>query len=82
MLYSLFRGEYIYKTQKKQVQTFLIIPTHLLQQLHLLAKNSVQLHVLYSYAPHVSVEALDKFEFVYWDGDGRLVSADNILEYF
>ena len=56
------------------MQTLLIIPTHLLQQLHQVAKNSVQLHVVYTYGPHVSVEALDKYEHVYWDGDGRWVS--------
>ena len=60
------------------MQTFLIIPTHLLQQLHQVAKNSVQLHVVYTYGPHVSVEALDKYEHVYWDGDGRWVLYFNV----
>ena len=61
------------------MQTFLIIPTHLLQQLHQVAKNSVQLHVVYTYGPHVSVEALDKYEHVYWDGDGRWVLFQIVL---
>ena len=78
-LTSVSRGEYINKTQKKQMQTFLIIPTHLLQQLHQVAKNSVQLHVVYTYGPHVSVEALDKYEHVYWDGDGRWVLFQIVL---
>ena len=32
LLSCLVRGEYIYKTQKKQMHTYLIIPTHLLHE--------------------------------------------------
>ena len=54
------------------MHTYLIIPTHLLAQFHLLAKNSLQLHIVTSCGPHVSVEALDQYEHVYWDGDGHV----------
>jgi len=72
LLALISRGEYIYKTQKKQMHTYLIIPTHLLHQFHHLAKNSLHLQLVSSQAPHVSVEALDQYEHVYWDGDGSV----------
>ena len=71
LLALISRGEYIFKTQKKQMHTYLIIPTHLLHPLHLLAKNSLHLTMVSSHAPHVSVEALDQYEHVYWDSDGK-----------
>ena len=35
LYFQIFRGEYIYKTQKKQMHTYLIIPTHLLHQVYI-----------------------------------------------
>ena len=71
LLALISRGEYIYKTQRKQMHTYLVMPTHLLHQLHHEAKNSLQLQLVSTAAPHISVEAMDKYEHVYWDGDGR-----------
>ena len=71
LLALISRGEYIAKTQRKQMHTYLVIPTHLLHQLHHEARNSLQLQMVTSAGPHLSVEAMDKYEHVYWDGDGR-----------
>ena len=35
------------------------------------ARNSLQLQMVTSAGPHISVEAMDKYKHVYWDGDGR-----------
>ena len=71
LLRLISRGEYITKTQRKQVHTYLIIPTFLLHSFQHEARNSLQLQMVTSAGPHISVEAMDKYEHVYWDGDGR-----------
>ena len=72
LLALISRGDYIYKKQRKAMHTLLVIPTHLLQPFHQLVKNSLHLQMLHSHGPHVSVEALGKFEPVYWDGEGEV----------
>ena len=64
-------GEYITKMQKKEIHAYLIIPTFLLHSFQHEARNSLQLQMVTSAGPHISVEAMDKYEHVYWDGDGR-----------
>ena len=71
LLRLISRGEYITKTQRKQVHTYLIIPTFLLHSFQHEARNSLQLQMVTSAGPHIRVEAMDKYKHVYWDGDGR-----------
>jgi len=56
----------------KMMSTFLVLPTHLEHNLDRLVQDSLSLTPLYTHAPHVSVEAMDKFEPVFWDRDGNV----------
>ena len=61
-------GEYITKTQQKQVHPYLLIHNFLFHSFQHEARNSIQLQMVTSAGPHIRVEAIDKYEHVYWDG--------------
>jgi len=67
------RSDYVTKKQHKRMQTYLIIPSFLLDQLTFLARRSLDFDVIYSTFPHVSVESLDKLDLdIYNEDDGSV----------
>jgi len=80
LLRLLSRSEYVRKQKgRHQHSTLLVLPTHLLHQLHALAGNSLHLQIVATKAPHVSVEALSMWEPVYWDQGGNVTPLSMVL---
>jgi len=73
------RSRYISTKQNIRMKTYLIIPKFLLDQLSFTSRSSLQLDVLYSRFPHVSVESLDKLDLDIYDdfGDVSVMSMMN-----
>jgi len=72
------RTEYISSKKKVKMETYLIIPEFLLDQLKAEAAGAFSFQPLYSSFPHVSVESLDKLELEFHDAFGHL-SLDSVL---
>lgn len=72
LLALLARAEYVQRKQNKTMATLLVLPSMLLPHLHQLAHSSLRLHQLDYSAPSVSVEALPRWEPVYWDSSGAV----------
>lgn len=73
------RAQYMGKKHHKMMSTFLVLPTHLHPHLDRFVQDSLDLDHLYSHAPHISVESMDKFEPVYWDSDGNVNPISMVL---
>lgn len=58
--------------------TWLVVPSHLLLDLRLEAKGRLNLTHAASHWPHVSVEAMDRFRWAVWNGDGE-VTAQSVV---
>ena len=79
LLALLARAEYIQRKQNKTMSTLLILPSLLLPPLHSLAHSSLQLSLLASSGPSVSVEALPRWQPVFWDTDGSVTPLSMLL---
>jgi len=73
------RAQYMGKKHHKKMSTFLVLPTHLHHHLDRFVQDSLYLEPLYSHAPHISVESMDKFDPVYWDSEGNVNPISMVL---
>jgi len=72
LLALLARGEYLERRQNKSMSVLLVMPSLLLPHLHKIGHKSLHMEHLATSGPSISVEAMPRWEPVFWDSSGAV----------